>query len=62
MSLPRCDVNDYDAVCKIVLIGDSGCGKSSLLQRFADDSFSPSHIATIGVDFKIRTVCVDDKR
>ena len=59
MSLPP---SDYDAVCKLVLIGDSACGKSSLLQRFADDAFTHSHIATIGVDFKIRTLCIDDKR
>jgi Ras-related protein Rab-1A len=39
---------------KIVLIGDSSVGKSSLLQRFADDSFEESYLATIGVDFKFK--------
>ncbi len=41
---------------KIVLIGDSSVGKSSLLRRFADDSFEESYLATIGVDFKFKYV------
>jgi len=41
---------------KIVLVGDSGVGKSSVLLRFADDSWSENYIATIGVDFRFRTV------
>lgn len=39
-----------------------GVGKSSLLLRFADNTFSNSYITTIGVDFKIRTVDIDGKR
>jgi GTPase SAR1 family protein len=39
---------------KIVLIGDSSVGKSSLLRRFADDTFEESYLATIGVDFKFK--------
>lgn len=47
---------DYDYVFKILLIGDSAVGKSSLLLRFAEDIFSDSFLPTIGVDFKIRTI------
>ena len=47
---------DYDYVFKILLIGDSGVGKSSLLMRFADDIFTDNFLPTIGVDFKIRTI------
>lgn len=43
----------------MVLIGDSGVGKSCLLLRFADDSFNESYITTIGVDFRFRTVEID---
>eukprot|EP01031_Cornospumella_fuschlensis_P037525 gene37525-45574_t len=52
--------SDYDWLCKLLLIGDAGTGKSSVLLRFADDSFTESFIATIGVDFKIRTLAYHD--
>jgi len=45
-----------------LLIGDSGVGKSCLLLRFSDDSFTPSFITTIGIDFKIRTIELEGKR
>jgi len=44
------------------LIGDSGVGKSCCLLRFSEDSFTPSFITTIGIDFKIRTIELDGKR
>ncbi|OMJ95261.1 hypothetical protein SteCoe_1477 [Stentor coeruleus] len=45
----------------MVLVGDSGVGKSCLLLRFADDTFSESYISTIGVDFRFKTLTVDGK-
>jgi small GTP-binding protein len=53
---------DYDVLLKIVLIGDSGVGKTSLLQRFSDQFFNENHITTIGVDFKLRTIQLGDTR
>lgn len=47
---------------KVLLIGDSGVGKSSLLLRFTDDTFDPDQGATIGVDFKVKNFTIDDKR
>mmetsp|Transcript_22688 Transcript_22688/g.25573 ORF Transcript_22688/g.25573 Transcript_22688/m.25573 type:complete len:204 (+) Transcript_22688:160-771(+) len=52
---------EYDYLFKLLLIGDSGVGKSCLLVRFADNSYSDNYISTIGVDFKIRTIDVDGK-
>lgn len=48
--------NEYDHLFKLLIIGDSSVGKSCLLLRFAENTFSQSYITTIGVDFKIRTV------
>ena len=39
---------------KIVLVGDTSVGKSSIMKRFADDAFEESYLATIGVDFKFK--------
>jgi len=52
---------EHDYFFKILLIGDSGVGKSCLLLRFADDSWTETHISTIGVDFKIKTLEIDGK-
>lgn len=43
-------------IMKLLLVGDSGVGKSCLLLRFVEDKFNPSFITTIGIDFKIRTI------
>ena len=52
---------EYDFLFKLLLIGDPGVGKSCLLLRFADDTYTESYISTIGVDFKIRTIELDGK-
>ena len=41
-------LQDYDYLIKLLLIGDSGVGKSCLLLRFSEDSFTSSFITTIG--------------
>lgn len=47
---------DFDLLFKILFIGDSGAGKSCLLQRYADDRFIENYLPTIGVDFKIKVL------
>ncbi|XP_061569611.1 ras-related protein Rab-18a [Cololabis saira] len=54
--------DDVLTTLKILIIGESGVGKSSLLLRFTDDTFDPEQSATIGVDFKVKTICVDDNK
>ncbi|KAL3315607.1 Ras- protein Rab-8A [Cichlidogyrus casuarinus] len=53
--------SSYDYLFKFLLIGDSGVGKTSILHRFSDDIFTHTFIATIGIDFKIRTIELDGK-
>ncbi|XP_067225072.1 ras-related protein Rab-18a isoform X2 [Chanodichthys erythropterus] len=53
---------DILTTLKILIIGESGVGKSSLLLRFTDDTFDPEIGATIGVDFKVKTLAVDGNR
>eukprot|EP00882_Tetradesmus_deserticola_P014232 GHRQ01015128.1.p1 GENE.GHRQ01015128.1~~GHRQ01015128.1.p1 ORF type:complete len:174 (+),score=46.42 GHRQ01015128.1:332-853(+) len=57
----RAGRQDYDYLIKLLLIGDSGVGKSCLLLRFSEDSFTPSFITTIGIDFKIKKIFLDNK-
>ena len=52
----------YDYLFKLLLIGDSSVGKTAILLRFADDSFSPNFISTIGIDFRIKTVEIRGKK
>ena len=55
-------MSNYDHLVKIVLIGDSGVGKSSVILKFVDDKFDKNFPDTIGVDFKINTITVNDKK
>lgn len=47
---------NYDYLFRILLVGDSGVGKTCILIRFVENTFTSSYINTIGIDFKIRTV------
>ena len=55
------DVGHFDHIFKILLIGDAGVGKSSILLRFTDDAFEEHLASTIGVDFKVKTVQLGGK-
>jgi len=54
-------MNTYDYLIKIVVIGDSGVGKSAIMKRLTADRFEESYQATIGIDFAIKTLDVDGK-
>ena len=46
---------------KVIIVGDSGVGKTNILLRFAEKKFKTDHMATLGVDFKIKTLKIEDK-
>lgn len=52
---------EYDYLFKTLLTGPSNVGKSSIMSRYVDDVFCESYISTIGVDFKIKTLEVNNK-
>jgi len=52
----------YDLLFKLLLIGDSGVGKTCILYRFSDDAFNTTFISTIGIDFKIKTIELHGKK
>ena len=52
----------YDYLVKMIIIGDSGVGKTNFLMRFSEGNFKGTYVATIGVDFKTKILQVQDKR
>lgn len=55
-------MSHFDQSFKILLLGDSSVGKTSLLIRYIDGFFGDSHIATIGIDYKVKFVQLNDKK
>ena len=51
----------HDLMIKVLIIGDSGVGETCFLLRFSEDNFTQTHLATIGIDFKIKNIEVDQK-
>jgi len=64
---PGTDKN-YDHMVKVLIIGDSGVGKTNVLMRLCDNNFMPSHLTTIGIqfkkgiDFKIKMIDISKKK
>ena len=52
---------EYDFLYKVLLLGDSGTGKSSLILRYTDDTFNSSLVSSIGVDFKTKKKEIEGK-
>ena len=51
----------HDALFKIIIIGDSGIGKSCVLKRLMEDDFKDDHDITVGVEFGSNLIKVEDK-
>uniref|UniRef100_A0AC34GEK8 Uncharacterized protein n=1 Tax=Panagrolaimus sp. ES5 TaxID=591445 RepID=A0AC34GEK8_9BILA len=61
MALSLDNHNEFDYLFKVVLIGDSGVGKSNLLSRFASNEFHAGSKTTIGVEFATKNIEFDEK-
>lgn len=53
---------NFDYMFKLLIIGNSSVGKTSFLFRYADDTFTSAFVSTVGIDFKVKTVCHNNKR
>ncbi|EAL44946.1 small GTPase EhRabX34, putative [Entamoeba histolytica HM-3:IMSS] len=53
---------DWDYLLKFLIIGDTAVGKTAMLLRYTDNTFTDAFIATIGVDFKVKKMEVNGKR
>jgi small GTP-binding protein len=60
-SFPNAKEN-FDALAKVAVIGDSSVGKTNILLRYVNSDYQLSHITTIGIDFKVKTVTLDGLR
>ena len=56
------DDDEYDYIFKVLLLGNSDVGKSSLLLRFVDSLWNDAFVPTIGVDFKVKTLEINNKK
>ena len=55
-------VVEPDFLAKVIIIGDSGVGKTNLLTKFCEGVFKDSYVATIGVDFKLKTITCEGSK
>ena len=51
-------MSDPKYTFKILTLGESGVGKTCILRRFVENKFSKNHLATIGIDFKTKTISI----
>lgn len=52
----------YDILLRLLLVGETGVGKTCLLCKYTNDEFINAHISTIGIDFKMKTLQIDDRK
>jgi small GTP-binding protein len=52
----------YDYIYKVLLLGDSAVGKTCFLLRYSDDSFTENHISTIGLDYRLKIITLENDK
>ncbi|XP_065196243.1 ras-related protein Rab-3-like [Sycon ciliatum] len=55
-------MDEWEYMFKLLIVGNSGVGKTALLFRYVDNSFSEAFISTVGIDFKVKTVVRQGKK
>lgn len=55
-------IKSVDFTFKFVIVGNSAVGKSALLSRFVDNEFNPFFLSTIGVDFRFKTLDIEERK
>ena len=53
--------DQYDYIFRIIIVGDSGVGKSSMMMQYTENVFQQSYLPTFGADFRIKTVEIGGK-
>ena len=56
------DKDSCDHVMKILLVGESGVGKTCIIRRYLKDEFSLTHLSTIAIDFKLKKIQVNNNK
>ena len=49
-------MENFDYLIKVLLVGESGVGKTCLLQQFIENRFIPNHLPTIAIDFRMKVI------
>ena len=53
---------DFDEKLKLMILGDSDVGKTSILRKYCKNEFLGSYVATIGIDFQLKYLNINDKK
>ena len=53
--------NNYDQMMRLLIVGNSAVGKTCLLRRFSENAYSESFIPTVGIDFAVKNLKIDNK-
>ena len=60
-TLTKNEDTEYDFLFKMIMLGDSGVGKSNIIARFTKNEFSFDSKPTIGVEFSVKNLMIDDR-
>ena len=55
-------ITHYDHIAKLLLVGNSGVGKTNIVTRFVNDNFNPNSFDTIGIDFRFKIITINDEK